>query len=361
MANNNNEQVGNPQNNDDIEPYKLSELFNLIPEYDGDQILLNAFLNSCDTAHEIATIDQRVLLVVHIKNKLRGKASQLINSRNVREWNDIRNLLVSHFGDPRDLSSLIHDLHHLKQNTNESALSFIHRLQAHNAKLLSSIAQQPNLTPLQRIAQINLIETMCLDTLLTGLDPKLGAIVRASNPANLVDACLRVKRESQLEYLETQRNPRSAGFNQNKTFIPKNRPNPNKPSFYNQNFHYENDQRDKQFCNYCKKPGHTFEKCFKRQNKNRPNGFNSNQNRAHGQAHGQAYGQTHNQTQNQGQNFQNRPQFQNSNRAHYLNENLEQLTTGNFVPMAVPGTSQQQQTNANSVNEIITRFQNTAL
>ena len=84
----------------------------------------------------------------HIKNRLRGKASQRINPRNLNSWPEIRDLLLIHFGGSRDLTSLIHDLQRLRQLSNESPLTFAHKVETHNTKLHAA-TNSPDLTPEQ--------------------------------------------------------------------------------------------------------------------------------------------------------------------------------------------------------------------
>ncbi|KAJ8980873.1 hypothetical protein NQ317_001337 [Molorchus minor] len=93
--------------------------------------------------------------------------------------------------------------------------------------------QKTQLTPEQKTAQSNLIETMTLNTLLTGLDPKLGSIIRASNPSTMLAAISRIKRELQLSYFESQKFPKNNKPNTNfkQTSTPNN---VRKPA--NQNF-----------------------------------------------------------------------------------------------------------------------------
>ena len=188
----------------EVEAYRLSEIFSLIPEYEGDQIFLGTFLNACDCAYNMSTNDQQILLAIHIKNKLRGRAAQLISSRNPNTYTEIKRLLNLHFGDSRDLSSLIQDLQRLKQLSNESPLTFFSRLQVLNAKMHANIQKSP-LNPDQKIAQTTLIETMALNTLLTGLEPKIGQLIRAGNPKTLLEAQTRIRRELQLSYFETKK------------------------------------------------------------------------------------------------------------------------------------------------------------
>lgn len=58
------------------------------------------------------------------------------------------------------------------------------------------------------MAQSSLMETMTL----TGLDPKLGSVIRASNPQTILQAITQIKRELPVTYLETPKyqinNPR---------------------------------------------------------------------------------------------------------------------------------------------------------
>lgn len=42
-----------------VKPYRWSEIFSLVPEYDGNLIFLNTFIDSCDSAHNVAVGNQR--------------------------------------------------------------------------------------------------------------------------------------------------------------------------------------------------------------------------------------------------------------------------------------------------------------
>lgn len=225
-----------------VEPYKLSEIFSIIPEYDGNQIFLNTFITSCTTAFSMAVGNQTPLLVLHIKNKLRGRAAELVNSRNPVSWDDIRNLLETHFGDSRDLSSLIQDLQRLRQTPNESPLTFAARLQTHEAKMHAAINKQ-NLTAKEKTAQISLIDSMVLNSLLTGVEPRIGQILRASDPDDIITAISRIKRELQLNHFESQK---LFGTRNIPTQVRKP-PTPTKQ------------------CSFCRRPGHSFNECITRQ------------------------------------------------------------------------------------------------
>lgn len=263
-----------------VEPYKLNEIFSIVPEYDGNQINLNTFLNSCKTAYDMSVGNQTVLLTVHIKNKLKGRAAELVNSRNPTSWEEIRTLLENHFGDSRDLTSLIQDLQRMRQLPSESPLTFIARLQTHEAKMHASVHKQ-RLTVPQKQAQIQLTEGMVLNTLLTGLEPKLAHVIRASDPADMLTAITRVRRELQLNYFETQKTSRS-----NNAIAPMRLP-------------------AKQ-CSFCKRAGHIANECRQRQQGLRPPNFGTPQNYPRPNYYNQNPGNS--------QNFQQqRPNYYNQN------------------------------------------------
>lgn len=232
-----------------VEPYKISEIFSIVPEYDGNSIFLNTFITSCTTAQSMAVGNQSTLLVLHIKNKLRGRAAELVNSRNPSSWDEIRNLLESHFGDPRDLSSLIQDLQRMRQLPNESPLTFAARLQTHEAKMHAAVNKQ-NLTTKEKSAQISLIDSMALNSLLTGVEPRIGQILRASDPDDIVTAVSRIKRELQLNHFETQKSSNSRN----------NLPPMRKPPI-----------PIKQ-CSFCRRLGHSYNECLSRQRQLQNNG-----------------------------------------------------------------------------------------
>lgn len=359
---------------DELPSFKLTELFSLIPEYDGDQILLESFLSSCQAALHISNVEQKVLVIIHIKNKLRGKASQLVNSKFTNDWPEIKNLLISNFGETRNLSSLIHDLQYMKQGK-DSAFTFVHKIQSHNAKLHSAINRQSELSENEKKSQAALIDNMCLDTLLTGLESKLGAIIRASNPETILDAAQRIRRENQLGYLENQRQNLRPTFN-------------NKPQFQPP----QSQNKNQKMCNYCKKPGHLINECRKR-NFNNQSQFNPNQTFSNptltNQQNSQRYPQQNNSfqrfsnqpsTSNQNSNFQQNqnqrpsviqrnPNFQRPNtntnqnqnfqrQAHHLNEQLSEEMTGTFAHFPQTSQYQQQQDYQQQIDQISHHLQN---
>lgn len=300
-----------------VELYKLSEIFSIVPEFEGDQIFLNTFLNACDHAQRMAVGDQKTLLNLHIKNKLKGKAAQLVNSRNAESWYEIKSLLNAHFGDSRDLTSLIQDLQRIKQLPGESATTFYSRLQTHNSKMHAAV-QKSNLSAEQKAAQTNLLDTMTLNTLLTGLEPRLGQLIRASNPSNMLEAYSRIRRELQLSYFENQK-------------VNKNVPNSNSN---NNNFNVQRKQNNQnKFCNYCKRNGHVINECRQKQARNVPfasTSYNQNPQRNFSQNNQHSYNNSQNFNNNQHSYNNSQNSNQQRNFQHNNNQNRPQGNQPNF-------------------------------
>ncbi|KAJ8916382.1 hypothetical protein NQ315_014592 [Exocentrus adspersus] len=149
----------------------------------------------------------------------------------------------------------------MRQIPSESPLTFIARLQTHEAKMLASVNKQPLSEP-QKQAQMQLTESMVLNTLLTGLEPKIAQVVRASNPEDMLTAIARVKKELQLNYFEQQKLNRDNNTNNN---MPTPMRKPNVPPPVKQ-------------CSFCKRTGHLFSECRQRQQNFQPSNSGNYQN-----------------------------------------------------------------------------------
>lgn len=280
---------------------RTGELFKLIPMYDGDEISLNKFINACTIANNIADEFQKPLLLIHIKNSLKGSASYLINSRDLVDWDEVAQCLINNFGDSRDSVSLIHDLQTFTQKYNETSLQFCSRINAHNAKIRNRILLDKTLSCGEKNAQIDLCDKISLKTVLTGLNKDIGVIIRARNPKDLAEAVSYIQNEEQLIYLENSRkrqnirtNHPKSNFNKSNynNYSNKNNPNQRSNSYYQnnpqankfknserQNFNNSRPQNsNNKFCKFCKKVGHEIEYCYKKKNLEKENKNVSNLN-----------------------------------------------------------------------------------
>lgn len=98
----------------------------------------------------------------------------LINSRNPVSDLEVKQLLISQFGDSRNLSSLIQILQRFKQVFNESPLTFYNHLQVLTAKVHCHIQELSLPNADLKLAQTSSFDAMVLNILLTDPDRRLG-------------------------------------------------------------------------------------------------------------------------------------------------------------------------------------------
>nr|KAH0807832.1 hypothetical protein GEV33_014959 [Tenebrio molitor] len=145
----------------------------MIPEYDGDQSTLFDFIEAVNFAIENVPENQQNALIFVIKSKLVGKARKFISSRQLREWNDIKDLLISHYGDCRDTEGLLYDLTSTFQKSNETPRAFAQRIENLLTKIRSSVALNNELNQEARNALNSSHEKIALKAFLAGLSDPL--------------------------------------------------------------------------------------------------------------------------------------------------------------------------------------------
>lgn len=74
----------------DVEPLKLSEILNIIPEFDENTTILSTFINSL--VQKVCVGQQKFSETIQIKNKLKGKAVYLVNSRKLKNMEQNKNV-----------------------------------------------------------------------------------------------------------------------------------------------------------------------------------------------------------------------------------------------------------------------------
>lgn len=272
----------------DRETFSIRDLKDLIPTFDGEQALLNDFIEACEFATGNIDEGQERALIFLIKSKLVGKAKTFISSRCLNTWETIKPLLVGHFGDCRDTEALIRDLTNSFQKQNETARNYVQKIETLLTKLRSSVQLDDNIDAANKQTLIDSHERIGLKTLLAGLADPLGQLIRAQRPISISDAAQYILEEENIAYLKSNRhqnqtqpkNPKGfPSHNYNNHYVnphDRNRPSnyPNRSLNSNSN---QNPNADVKFCNYCKKIGHLLENCFKRINNNQRS-FNPNSN-----------------------------------------------------------------------------------
>lgn len=233
--------------------FSARDVANFIPDYDGSQSTLHDFISACD--HAIKYIDEENVehIPFLIKSKLVGEAKQFISSRALANWTDIRNLLLSHFGDTRDAESLLRELTTSFQKHSEPPRSYVQRVQLLLTKLRNCTALDDSLDKITKEAMNLKHEKIGLKTILSGLNDPIGQTLRSQRPQSIEDATSILAEEENLQYLKSFRNMNvKDNFQKPSQIIPKT-------------FKNENRTPTKQ-CTYCQKTGHLAQDCYRKNN-----------------------------------------------------------------------------------------------
>lgn len=162
-----------------------------LPQFNGNPRLLFDFLDNCNEILDLISITSGSaygqLLLRAIRNKIIGPANEVLNMYGTPlVWDDIRNNLIHHYADKRNETSLIRDLHKIKQNN-----STVEKFYGEVIEILSSMTNHINIHENNNnviLAKKALYQEMSLNAFLTGLKEPLGATVRAMKPTTLAEA-----------------------------------------------------------------------------------------------------------------------------------------------------------------------------
>jgi hypothetical protein len=202
--------------------FNLKDLRDMIPEYDGDQSTLFDFIEAVNFAIENVPENQQNAIIFVIKSKLVGKARKFISSRQLREWNDIKDLLISHYGDCRDTEALLYDLTSTFQKSNETPRAFAQRIENLLTKIRSSVALNNELNQAARNALNSSHEKIALKAFLAGLSDPLGSIIRSQKPNTLEQAEQFLIEEENITYLKNFKSSKPSLHDQvNNKIVPK--------------------------------------------------------------------------------------------------------------------------------------------
>lgn len=225
----------------------ISLLIKLIPEFDGSFDKLTAFIDNVNSAHDLATPEQKPILMPFIRAALKGPAQNIVHSVNYTSWDNLKKKLISTYGEKKSFAQIQIELQNLKQYRDESVASFTQRIESKIQKLMSSLSFKNNGT--LDTSQQELLKEMGLTAFIHNSLPQYGQLLRIRNPQNIVEASkLACDEEIALKFQRA-----SLGYN---TF---NKNNSNK---------FRNSQKvfitEKIRCTFCNREGHKIENCFRK-------------------------------------------------------------------------------------------------
>ena len=181
----------------------VRDYLDLIPTFDGQPTRLSTFINACENVLPLMAPNNEPARIsftmMHIRNKLVGKAATLLAARNFTTFPELKTLLVSLFGDQRNEEALLSDLNTLRQQQRETALQFADRCIDIRCLLLSKLSCQT--VPEQiKMMKIDLYNNFTLRAFLTGVNSQLSHLLRCRKPTNIEEAIQIVIEEENMNY-----------------------------------------------------------------------------------------------------------------------------------------------------------------
>lgn len=266
----------------------LNILCKFIKKFDGNRENLNAFINNCRNAINLAATQQQDILLKYIISQLEGRAETACSIKEFETYQQLEDFLKSQFGERKHYAALLSDLQACHQLFNETVNQFALRIESCLSKLLTEInISIPTKKKAELAGRVAAMQDLALHTFILGLSPRLSTVVRCRDPETLNDAINSALSEEKIIQSTLRKTPNTS-FSQNQW-----RPNRQSPNFnHNRSFtqrgtnftnqiNHENvmpstSRYNPPVCRYCQIPGHTIERCRKREYNNRR--FNNNQN-----------------------------------------------------------------------------------
>ncbi|CAG9782337.1 unnamed protein product [Diatraea saccharalis] len=249
----------------------LNILIKFINKYDGSREKLNAFLNNCRNAINLASSSQEDILLKYILSQLEGRAESACSIKEFENWEQLENFLKSQYGERKHYAALLSELQDCRQLSNETANQFALRIESCLSKLLTEInISIPTKKKGELAGRVAAMQDLALHTFIIGLNPQLSTVVRCRDPETLNDAINFAVSEEKILLATTRRNANSFQNYARPRPQQNNRPfprQPNRPSDYQPKPSFGSNPIS--VCRYCKIPGHNIETCRKREYNNR--------------------------------------------------------------------------------------------
>lgn len=203
-----------------------------LPTFDGNPRLLYDFLTNVEEILSLmpqlegSTYEKIILRAV--RNKIIGEANEVLNLYGTPvDWNQIKNNLILHYSDKRNETSLIRDLHQMRQGQ-----STLEHFYSKIIDILSAMTNHVNVHERDAnviTAKLRLYGEMCLNTFLSGLKEPLGSTVRSMRPSKLAEAYYFCLQEQNCHYFRDPQRPQPLASNNRNTNRPVSNNFPSRP------------------------------------------------------------------------------------------------------------------------------------
>ncbi|XP_046976401.1 uncharacterized protein LOC124542504 [Vanessa cardui] len=166
-----------------------TEILQLIPLFGGDKRQLNLIIRQCEYVINkyVGGPTQNMYVMHSIMSRLKDNAAALISEReDITTWDEFKELLTLHFGDPRSEECIAIELESMKIRQGESYLEFCNRVQSVRSVLISKV----NLITDSNLKQSKIIiyNNTSLNVFLYNLPENVVSVVRLKSPRSLEEA-----------------------------------------------------------------------------------------------------------------------------------------------------------------------------
>lgn len=225
---------GSNINQDIFHSLRIPDAVKDLPHFDGNPRMLYEFLNNVEEILLYVRGADRTpygqIILRAIRNKITGQANEVLNMFGTAlNWDVIKNNLILHYSDKRTETSLVRDLHNLRQynKTVERFYSEIIEIQSSLCNNILIHEKDQNVIS----AKKELYAEMCLNAFLTGLREPLGSSIRAMRPESIATALSFCIKEQNIFYMRAEPFKPNYRFNSYKPYTSQQ---PNR--FYNRTF-----------------------------------------------------------------------------------------------------------------------------
>ncbi|KOB39328.1 Cytadhesion, partial [Operophtera brumata] len=179
------------------------ETLSIIPKYDGEENLLNLFISKCEyvvNGSKAAGNAAQDLYLFHVvSSKLTGRAATLLSDHpNIKSYEQLKDLLTQHFGDPRSEECIAIELETLKLKQGETYIQFCHRIQNVRSSLFAKVNRLTDEGI--KAAKMIVYNNTALNVFLYNLPEDMIRIVRLKGCSNLENALSIVTEEVNFKF-----------------------------------------------------------------------------------------------------------------------------------------------------------------
>lgn len=248
-----------------VPEYNVDFLCSFITNYSGEPQNLSAFLTNCKNALGLATQAQKDALLKYIISRLQGRAQIACSNRLFDTFDELKDFLITNFGERKHYNHLLIELQSCKQSSTETVAQFSLRVESCLTALQSEI-QNSDSYKKDISGRIAMTEDLALHTFVLGLHPNIGSQVRSRGLKTLNQATNAAISEERIQnFLKSQQTNRPTYRPvQNQSF--RSLQNPTRGHNQGQPIPVRNQRNETQaiVCRYCKNIGHDISQCIKR-------------------------------------------------------------------------------------------------